>query len=216
MLVRKLLLLAVFAVVPAFGSATASAQTQTLFLDSRDRGRDQYSKQVVTRRLRAGAPYVVNVRGTVSFYKWSTRQVECGVAEPKPIYRTRRVKNGIVGADSEFVFADKATGCNRRLRAGNTVPETWLGFQVNQGRGFFKLSLLTPTPAPRPDHTYDYAMMGYGSRARFRLKDVNTRDNYGRLRIRIRRATAADCTGGRHVAWGFATEADCADKALPA
>jgi hypothetical protein len=216
MLVRKPLSLAVFGIVAVIGPSTAAAQTQTLFLDSRDPGRDQYTEPVKTKKLRAGRPYVVNVRGTVSFYKWRASDVRCGAAEPKPIYRTRRVRNGIVGADSEFVFADKATGCNRRLRAGNTVPESWLGFQVSQGRGFFKMSLLNPTTTPLPDHAYDYAILGYGTRARFRLRDANTRDNYGRLRIRLRRATAADCTGGRHAAWGFATEADCAAKALPA
>src|SRR5688500_9359822 len=109
MLVRKLLLVVVVAVVPGFGSATAGAQTQTLFLDSRDPGRDQFTEPVKTQRLRSGRPYVVNVRGTLSFYKWSKSQVACGTAEDKPIYRTRRVKNGIVGADSEFVFADKTT-----------------------------------------------------------------------------------------------------------
>jgi hypothetical protein len=214
--VRKLLLVAVVAVVPALGPATASAQTQTLFLDSRDPGRDQYTKPVTTQKLRAGTPYVVNVRGTVSFYKWNKSQVACGTAEDQPIYKTRRVRNGIVGADAEFVFAEKAAGCDRRRRAGNSLPETWLGFQVSQGRRFFKLSLLTPTPTPRPDHAYDYAILGYGTRAKFRLRDVNTRDNYGRLRLRLRRATATDCTGGRQAVWGFATEAECAQKALPA
>lgn len=125
-------------------------------------------------------------------------------------------KNGIVGADAEFVFADKAGPCDRRRRAGNTVPETWLGFQVSQGRGFFKLSVLSPTAAPRPDHSYDYAVSGYGTRAKLRLRDVNTRDNYGRLRLGLRRATTADCAGGKHSVWGFATGAECAQKALPA
>ena len=213
---RKLLLLAVVGVAPAVVPAAAGAQTQTLFLDFRDPGRDQYTKPVTTQRLRAGTPYVVNVRGTLSFYKWRQSDVACGTAENQPIYRSRGAKNGIVGGDAEFVFADKAAGCDRRRRAGNSLPETWLGFQVSQGRQFFKLSLITPTAAPLPGHSYDYAILGYGTRAKFRLKDRNTRDNYGRLRLRLRRATALDCAGGKYAAWGFATEAECAGKALPA
>ena len=216
MLVHRLLLVAGVMVLAALGPAPASAQTQTLFLDFRDPGKDRYAKQVTTKKLRVGLPYVVNVRGTLSFYKWRTKDVACGTAEKKPIYRSRRAKNGIVGADAEFVFADKAAGCNSRARAGNSLPEVWFGFQVSQGRQFFKLSLITPTLTPRPDHAYDYAIMGYGTRAKFRLKDRNTRDNYGRLRLRLRRATATDCTAGKHAAWGFATEAECASKALPA
>ena len=213
---RKFILVAVVAVVPAFGPPPAAAQTQTLFLDFRDPGRDRYAGPVTTKRLRSQAPYVVNVRGTLSFYRWRKGNVACGAPEDKPIYKSRRAKNGIVGGDAEFIFADKAKGCERRQRAGNSLPESWLGFQVSQGRGFFKLALLTPTAAPLPDHTYDYAILGYGTRAKFRLMDRNTRDNYGRLRLTLRRATAVDCTAGRHAAWGFATEADCAARALPA
>jgi hypothetical protein len=121
-----------------------------------------------------------------------------------------------VGADAEFVFAEKAAGCAERRRAGDTIPGTWLGFKARQGRSrYFKLSLLTPTLEPRPDHTYRYPMLGYGTRAEFRLDDPNTRDNYGRLRLTLRRAVDGDCANEMYVAWGYESEAACTARALP-
>ena len=214
MLVHRLLLVAGVMVLAALGPAPASAQTQTLFLDFRDPGKDRYAKQVTTKKLRVGLPYVVNVRGTLSFYKWRTKDVACGTAEKKPIYRSRRA-NGIVGANAEFVFADKARAATVVPGPGTASPKSG---SASRSAGAAVLQALADHPDAHAAarSRLRLAIMGYGKRAKFRLKDRNTRDNYGRLRLRLRRATATNCTAGKHAAWGFATEAECASKALPA
>ena len=55
---------------------------------------------MTTKKLRAGRPYVVTVRGTLSAYRWRASHVACGMAEDRPIYKSRGAKNGIVSTYS--------------------------------------------------------------------------------------------------------------------
>jgi hypothetical protein len=192
----------------------AGAHARTVFLDTHDRGRDRYIGPVATETLVRGAPYVATVRGTFSYYgRGEYRKRFCGRPERAPIYRSRGVRNGRVNADAEFIFAEQIANCGRR---GNTAVEN--SFQVRTGRAYRELARLgAPITAPRADHTYQYALVGEGIRARFRLPDRIAGDNYGRLRISLRRATAADCAGGNFAIFGYTDEATCvAGTAIPA
>ncbi len=49
---------------------------------------------------------------------------------------------------------------------------------------------------PHKSHAYKYALIGQGRKVGFRLRESFAGDNYGRLRIEIRRARSGDCRTG--------------------
>ena len=195
------------AVLSLFCAPSAGA---AVFLDTHDPGRDRFAGPAKTRpALKAGVPYVVTAKGTFSQYSSSWVKNPggtCGTSTRRPQYRSPGVRNGRTGGDAVFIYADKRRQC--QLAGG--VPHIWTGLQVAaQGKRFFELdSLLDEVTAPRADHTYRFAIVGSGQRLKVRMRDPNTRDNYGRLRFTIARAQPADCVVD-YPQWGYAFETDC-------
>jgi len=185
----------------------AAAQARTWWLDTHDRGRDNYAGPIKTERLTRGKPYLIEVKGTFSLFgAVEYRQPLCGAPEPRPQYRSRGVRNGPVQADSVFLFADLASNCARNQ---GRLQYTTFGIGVD-GRRYRNLWPAGGIPpAVRPDHTYTYAVVGFGKVARFRIFDRQPEDNYGRLRIRIRPAQATDCAAEKFRQFGYADEATC-------
>jgi hypothetical protein len=162
-------------------------------------------KPAKTSVLKKGVRYVARVRGTYSIYTdWT---VGCGISEPQPIFKSPGTQNGQVMADAEFYFADRAKPCARRTPSLGRYS----GFRIKTKRKYTNPVLLGPVPVTaRPDHTYRYAVIGAGRRARFqRIPTTHAEDNYGRFRITVRRARAADCANEGYVSWGFITQAEC-------
>ncbi len=153
-----------------------------------------------------GIPYKVAVRGTFSlFSREEIRGSICGTPEPKPIYASRGRPNGPVVADAEFLFADVSRNCGRRPNA-----QTASTFQLKTAAAYVNATPIGGVgDAPKPNHAYTYAVKGAGKLAHFRLIDDFTKDNYGRLRITITRARAANCAGLGFANWKYATEAEC-------
>lgn len=186
--------------------AAPVAHARALWLDAYDPGSDPYAGPVKSQKLLRGVPYVAKVRGTFSFFERAQfKDPFCGHTERRPIYPTPHRPNGPVVGDAEFLFADTAPNCARR-----SSPLTATTFQIATYRRYRDLVTMGgQLQAPRRDHVYRYAIIGRGRPARFRLADDFTKDNYGRLRITIRRATARDCAGQRFRNWAYPDEAAC-------
>jgi len=185
----------------------AAAEARTFFFDTHEKSRGPNSGPIKTERLTRGKPYLIEVRGTFSLFGAADyRQRLCGAPEAQPQYRSRGVRNGPVGADAVFLFADLAGNCERnRNRLHYTTFETSI-----DGRRYRDLTPAGGAPqGPRPDHTYTFAAVGLGKIVRFRVFDRFPNDNYGRLRIRIRPARAADCASEKFRDFGYADEASC-------
>jgi len=210
---RSLLLaLAATAALPA---PAALGATQTVTLDARAGRSPTVAGPVSGPRLERGRHYVVVARGTISYYAgrqyrrpvrpWDT---VCGRTEPRPQFRSPGRPNGPVGMDAETVFARPWT---RRMCARYPGAVNWGNFQISTGGRFRDLPAAgAPFTAPRADHTYAYVVRGRDRRVRFRLVDTRgKRDNYGRLRIRVRPAVAGDCATLGPRTFGAASEAAC-------
>ncbi len=195
-----LFLLAMFA-------APSAAQAKVHWLDTYEPVTKGFVGPKRTEKLDKKDPYVAIVRGTFSFFERAAyRGPYCGITEPAPTYRSRGTKNGRVNSDVEFLFADMGHNCSRR----NNNPITAQTFEIAVGRKYkdydpFGVGELT---APRANHAYRYALIGRGKRAGFRLYESFGKDNYGRIRIRIRRARSGDCTKG-FASFGYADVTTC-------
>jgi hypothetical protein len=143
---------------------------------------------VSTRRaLRRGRGYFVTVQGTISYHSLADWQASppCGPVESRPMFRSRGVRNGMVGIDPAFTFA--ASGSDPALCV--LLPARFTRFQISVGGRFAHPEPIGGYPAaPAANHRYRYFVRGRGRRARFRLLDAYPQDNYGRLRISIRAA----------------------------
>ncbi len=185
--------LAVPLILPTAGSAAPASKyvrAERLVLDSYERRADGAAGPVRTaRRLMPRARYRVTVQGTLSFYPqamWMTPpagQVVCGTPEPRPMFVLAGQPAGPVGFDAETMFA-LPTGpahCERL-----ELPRPWKNFQMAAGRRFTHPGSGTRT-TPHRAHRYKYRVRGLGRPLRFRLVDSEATDNYGRLRISVRR-----------------------------
>lgn len=214
-----LLALVVAAPVAAQAKGPHPVATEVLRLESFQPGNPGFAGPVVTKGyLPAGKLYVAQVRGTVSYYskdiwlhpshshRWT---MVCGVPERQPQYRSPHRPRGPVGVDAEFLFARPWTLTNCLK---HPLPHHWTNFQIKDDvMSYHHIAALGPLlTAPAANHTYRYPLVGANARARFRLKDIpGTWDNYGILKITVRRATAADCANGQYAAFGEATQAAC-------
>lgn len=132
----------------------------------------------------------------------------CGKPERRPMYRSPGVRNGRVGADVEFIFAEREAHCSKW---GPQALGAGVSFEMTLARKYKDMDPMGwPMAAPTPEHTYRYALVGQGRRAGFRIREFNMVDNYGRIRILVRRARARNCGRGELTAFGFASEGDCA------
>jgi hypothetical protein len=200
-------LVPVFLLVFLF-AVPAAAQAKVHWLDTYEKKVKRYIGPLRTEKLDRNDPYVATVRGTFSFFAASAyNEPHCGVTEPRPIYKSRRRTNGRVNSDVEFLFADMTRNCTKRNKANPITAQT---FQIAVGSKYvdydpFGRGELT---APHRTHRYNYALIGKGRKAGFRLHDSFGEDNYGRIRIAIRRARTRDCVKG-FAAFGYADEATC-------
>ena len=201
-------LVPLFVLVSLF-AVPAAAEAKVYWLDTYEPNVKRFVGPLRTEKLDRNDPYVATVRGTFSFFAASEyRNPYCGKVEPRPIYKTRRHRNGPVNSDVEFLFADMTRNCSRRLDPSDTVVAQT--FQIAVGSKYadydpFGRGELT---APHPSHKYSYALIGTGRKAGFRLRESRGDDNYGRIRIAIRRARTRDCVKG-FAAFGYADEAQC-------
>jgi hypothetical protein len=202
-----------FAVV----AAPAVAAERPFYLDTYAPKRNaKHVGPVATKNpLTAGKPYVVSVRGTWSYLD-VTREQLCGAPERRPLFpsRVKGVKNRRVIADAEFYFAQRPPACTDPLK----IVQRGVRFQIRTRSRFYNpVSLETNLTAPTANHSYSYPVKGFGRLARFRIAaETFLLDNYGRLRIRVRPATAADCTALGAAVFGFADVPSCvAATALP-
>jgi hypothetical protein len=123
---------------------------------------------------------------------------------------------GPLGQDAEFVFARAWTSpCPEEL------PVHWNNFEMSTGvKGYgHPMAIGGPFKAPTTGHEYSYALVGEGSPAMFRLRDMweghpDTADNYGALTISVRGAVAADCAGSGYELFSEPTEAACVAATL--
>ncbi len=210
---RKPLLLIAALATSALAMPVA-AHAETRYLDTYERRADGYAGPVRMNAVRANTAYVLSIKGTFSSYpavQWRRRAFYCGRSEPRPQFRSPGRRNGMVGADAMFVFAERTRLC----RNGRPRYPEWNGMQLSIGGRFTELTapLLAAgetTVAVRRSHTYEFPITTTRRvRPRIRLRDPNTTDNYGRLRLRIRRAVPADCANGNFTRFGYVAEAEC-------
>ncbi len=182
--------------LPGAGQAAPGGKflrAERLVLDSSERRNDGAAGPIRTeRRLKPGARYRVTVQGTFSFYPeamWVTPpagQVVCGTPEPRPMFVLAGQPRGPVGFDAETMFAlpTRPGHCDRL-----ELPRPWKNFQMATGRRFTHPASGNRT-RPNRTHRYKYRVRGLGRPLRLRLVDSEAIDNYGRLKITVRRVRA--------------------------
>jgi hypothetical protein len=206
--------------VAATSSATVTAVVSgeaKLVLDSHDSDDGRYAGPVTSPVLQAGKLYVAEVNGTISYYSRSTWLGPtapwddiCGNPDDRPQIGSPGLRNGPVGMDAEVVFARPCFGPDG---AKTPKPGRWDNFEFKTNNFFYHSPAVGgPFTSASWSHAYDYVLRGFDKPAQFRLRDIpGTADNYGRLAITIRKATAGDCWSNRHSYFGFATESECAN-----
>jgi hypothetical protein len=184
----------------------AAAEAKVHWLETYEKNAKRYIGPIRTEKLDRKDPYVATVRGTFSFFAaHEYKEPFCGNVESRPLYPTRRHRNGPVNSDVEFLFASPGRRCSQRPNP--VIAQT---FEIAVGSKYadydpFGRGVLE---TPHPTHKYNYALIGKGRKVGFRLKDSYGDDNYGRVRIAIRRARTRDCTKG-FAAFGYADQARC-------
>lgn len=200
---RRALTLTAVATVALPGVAEA-AVLERLTLDTRKNSDTRMAGVKSRAVLAAGRFYVVTVRGTYSEYAaplWVGRPT-CGQPEFRPLFASPSVRNGRVGSDPEFAFAlpDAPNVFGRECRLVAAAPQRIEDFQVNTGvrvagSSWNHPTLLGGVPVkPTKRHQYRYVIQGAGKRVKFRIHDTAPRDNYGRLKISLRKAKAPSVT----------------------
>ncbi len=212
--------------------APATAAAENLRLNTRSRSNDGFAGPVWTKhRLTPGAYYLVRVAGTFSAWPlkdWQNSHPACGKPIPGPAFRPRHSKARPVGLDADTVFGAPADshfcrilgparpvqvkpGKHRRRRRPLSAHQTH--FQISQGDGFaYTTPVGGPYSHPTRRHIYSYVLKltANATRFGFRFVDIPSSDNYGVLRIRVRIATAQDCSRGRWRRFrAFANAQDC-------
>ena len=175
-----------------------AALPETLELDAYDAAEKGWSGPVESATtLAEGKYFVATVSGTYSNFRgrlWSGPPWGvCGRPEGDAMFPSTGRSPSPVNNDPEWIFArpDRSTGNCRPLPKHSRV----LQLSTAGANGTF--AHLDPIggagSAPLAGHTYSYLLAGAGAKAALRLRDTNTRDNYGVLRIGLRAATPADC-----------------------
>jgi hypothetical protein len=194
-------LVAIAAAVPLVAPPTGEAASRSgflrferLVLDTNEGRADGAAGPVRTeRRLRRRARYRVTVQGTFSFYPqamWLTPpagQAVCGKPESSPRFTLPGQRTGPVGFDAETMFALPTTPehCDRL-----NLPRPWKNFQMATGRRFAHPGSGRRSK-PKRTHRYSYRVRGLGRPLRLRLVDSEATDNYGALKVTVRRLRSA-------------------------
>jgi hypothetical protein len=224
---KRILILILGALGAALASVSVAAATtpqaanpRTLRLDAYSPGLLGHTQAVYDGGLINKALYVATVQGTISYYAaidylapQAPFQVMCGTPVGAPQFGSAG-GSGKVGNDAEFIFAiPSVTTC-----ASVQVPRPWLGFQIHDDGFWTHPDVLSAHPLTRPTrtHAYEFALVGHGNPVGFRLSDPDTRDDYGSLRITVRRALPSDCGGDRFRVFGLRSRAACVAHTAPA
>ncbi len=180
-------------VAPPAGEAASRSgylRSERLVLDTNERRADGAAGPVRTqRRLQRRARYRVTVQGTFSFYPesmWVTPpagQAVCGTPESSPMFTLPGQPAGPVGFDAETMYALPTTlaHCDRL-----ELPRPWKNFQMAAGGRFTHPGSGRRTK-PSRTHRYSYRIRGLGRPLRLRLVDSDATDNYGVLKVTVRR-----------------------------
>ena len=194
-------LVAIAAAAPLLAPPTSDAASrggflrfERLVLDTNEARDDGAAGPVRTeRRLQRRARYRVTVQGTFSFYPetmWltpPTGQVVCGKPETHPMFTLPGQPTGPVGFDAETMFALPTTPehCDRL-----DLPRPWKNFQMAVGRRFTHRGS-GRRDKPKRTHRYSYHIRGLGRPLRLRMVDSEASDNYGLLKVTVRRLRSA-------------------------
>jgi hypothetical protein len=199
-------------------AAASAASIDHFALDSYHAWKKPFTPPATSNVTLKKGIYVATVQGTFSYYSainyvvpqapWT---ILCGTPEGAPQFGSAG-GSGKVGFDSEFVISRPwlPAPC-----ATAKLPVKWANFQMNAGHGVWAHPAVLGSPTtPSPTHTYEYALPASGGHhVAFRLFDIDTRDNYGSLKISIAAATTADCA--QFTAFGLSSEAECLTAATP-
>ena len=211
---RALIAAGLVAGVAAAAPAAASAAPGPFYLDSYA-PHNQYAGPAYGTELADGGVYIAKVAGTISYYSAATWvnptapfDAICGNPYQHPDFKSpdNSPKRPLVGMDAEVVFARPCVGATQSPAVGH-----WSNFEVNTDSYYrHPETLFGSLNQPTANNTYEYALFGHGKVARFRLRDLpGAGDNYGRLKITVKLAVAADCKNGRYAGLGFASEDAC-------
>jgi hypothetical protein len=111
---------------------------------------------------------------------------------------------GLTGQDAENIFAiPKPNGI-----LCPSLPRHHANFEISEDDGGTWGHLEPGQVGLHPHHRYTYVLHGQGEAAGFRIKDSNTTDNYGALKIRVRQAKSSDCAT-YYEQLGFADKPSC-------
>jgi hypothetical protein len=182
-----------------------------MYLHSYNAQNRNITDEVTGPKLKSQQWYVVTVSGAVSYYaahfykkpegKYNT---VCGNPVHALIPGQDPTTTPPAGIDAEFVFARpwKKDKCGK-------LPVHWSNFALNTYNWWRHLAPAGPyLTAPNPDHTYSYYVRGEGHAIQFHLSDPpRSDDNYGDLKIVVRKAAASDCVN--YEALDFASQPEC-------
>jgi hypothetical protein len=140
-----------------------------------------------TNALTLGQPYLITIKGTVSYWFANAWTDPVGNPEPHPMYFSPSVpsnQQGDVGSDWEYLFAypNQSHG-NIFLSGPFHMPYT--GISLDNGATFVDLIPLGGQ-LYNSGHSYSYLVEGQGKQAEFNVSDAGPHsDNYGVYKICI-------------------------------
>jgi hypothetical protein len=201
MLSRKTI--AALVAAAALGAGAAPAQAETLWLDTYEADDDGFVGPAVTAQpLSPTKLYFATIDGTFRYgrpgtlanpsYIWCPGS-KAGVPIKYPSTDTAAV-NDVAFADAESVFALRVI--SSRVGTCPSLPYHNTALQFGLGGAAKHLEPAGgPFKAPKADNTYSYVLQGQGSVGQFafRIREPQTTDNAGKLRIVLRAATGEDC-----------------------
>jgi hypothetical protein len=191
--IRAMAVMIGLSVVLCFAANWVSAQevVEILWLDSHSTSSNEFSGPAIGSELLGGEiPYLVEVKGTYS--AWSSFlwvEVCAGTPELLPQFESPGVQNGPVGIDAANTFSwPKASstlcpGGEPHIDPPFSVRR--LQFSVDGGGEWLTAEPLDPEF--NPDHIYIYEVIGADHPLQARLLASPPTDDYGQLRITIKR-----------------------------
>jgi hypothetical protein len=154
--------------------------------------------------LLAGVEYVVVIEGTYSLWNSAlgTGTPEANAQFPGSVAGRASTQ---VGLDADTDFAIK-TGSTRIIGHADLLK-----LSLDAGSTFSHVEPVGgPYGTPQAGHLYRYAVTGQGHPLRIRLDDINSPDNYGKLRITLQ---IPDGTGTGSGAGSLVPPADTTNNA---
>lgn len=186
----------------------SAAEAKTYWLDTYEANAKGFVGPLRTEKLDKKVPYVATAHGTFSvFAPAQYKQPYCGRLEPRPVFKSPKRPNGPVNSDVAFLFANTDRSCARSGLSQSVMGQTFQIAPASKYRDSRPFGVGTLT-APLASHKYNYAVIGAGRQLGFRIPESYAGDNYGRIRLNIRRARARDCVKG-FSAFGYVDEASC-------